>query len=226
MSWQSKWEPWIGLGLAAFYAVGLAGHALPATRPWMLALTPYVLVVYGLLAFLPIMLERGWRVWVWSLTVFAVTFALEAVGTATGLIFGPYTYGRTLGLPLLRVPLVIAFNWLLVILGAVILSRLLLRRLARWTGAVLAAALAALLAAGFDWVLEPVAIRLDYWTWHGGGIPLQNYAAWFLIALLSGLGFTLPGLRVRTRLPMYYVGVQLAFFAGLRLLLPVAGGGA
>jgi putative membrane protein len=69
----------------------------------------------------------------------------------------------------------------------------------------------------FDFVMEPVAIALSYWTWQAASIPWQNYAAWFAIATLSALAFNLFKLRVETRLPLAYVAIQLVFFLVLRL---------
>jgi putative membrane protein len=113
---------------------------------------------------------------------------------------------------------VIAFNWLLVMVGALSLARLITRR------RVLAAVLGAVLAAGFDYLLEPTAMRLDYWSWTGvvspSGIPLQNYAAWFLIALAAGLPFALLRVPTRSRMPMAYFLVQAGFFAALRIFPP------
>ena len=37
---------------------------------------------------------------------------------------------------------------------------------------------------GLDFLIEPVAISLDFWSWQGGQIPLQNYIMWFLISLV------------------------------------------
>lgn len=213
MRWSLRYEPWVAAGLGAFFAVGLAGHLVPATRSWMLALTSWMLVLFGLAALLPVLLEADWRLWLWAAGVYLATFALETVGTATGRVFGPYTYGRTLGLQLFGVPLVIAFNWLLVILGALLAARRLV------SGAWLSSLLAAGLAAGFDWVMEPTAIRLDYWTWQSVGIPLQNYLAWFLIALAASLSLALPRLVTRSRLPLYYGAIQLVFFGVLHLAL-------
>jgi putative membrane protein len=75
-----------------------------------------------------------------------------------------------------------------------------------------------LLVAGFDAVMEPVAIRLGYWTWASVGVPLQNHAAWFVIG--GGLAAAYAALRPRTRAwaPLVAVAAQLVFFAGLRFL--------
>jgi putative membrane protein len=209
-----RWEPRIALVMVLFFLVGFIGHRIPATLPWMLALTPYFLLIFGLAAFLPVLLEARTWVLIWAGVVLLVTLALEALGTATGWIFGPYTYGSTLGLRLFQVPLVIAFNWLLVILAALLLTRRLFRH------PLLGSLAAAALAAGFDYVMEPTAIRLGYWTWQAAGIPPQNYLAWFLIALAAALGFMLPRLHLRSRLPMFYGAIQLVFFATLRLFPP------
>jgi putative membrane protein len=167
------------------------------------------------MALLPVLLEGNKGLILWGLILFVSTFFLEALGTATGKIFGPYTYGRTLGLKLLDVPLVIAFNWFLVILGSLSLAQLLLRR------KLLPAILTAALAVGFDFLLEPTAIRLDYWTWHTPDIPLQNYVAWSLIALVAALFFVYFKLSVKTRLPVVYFLIQLVFFAALRIFPPL-----
>jgi putative membrane protein len=210
------------LGLLAamvvMFAVGFVGHSLPATLPWMLALTPWFLFSFGALAILPVALEGQAPFYIWAGTVLVATFVLEAAGTATGRIFGPYTYGSTLGPKLLRVPVVIAFNWVLVILGALILARRVTR------SPVAAAFLGAGFAAGFDFLLEPSAMRLGYWSWAGvaspAGIPVQNYAAWFLIALAAGLPFGLLRIPARSRVPVAYFLIQAVFFAALLVFPP------
>ena len=200
--------------LGVFFLVGFIGHSLPATLPLMQRMTPYTLFACGLIAFFPVFLEKKRGVLIWALLVYVITFVLEALGTATGKIFGPYTYGATLGPKLFAVPVVIAFNWLLVILGALGLAQLIFRR------RLLIAAATAVLAVGFDYLLEPAAIRLDYWTWQAAGIPLRNYLAWFLIALAAALFFVYLKLSVKTRLPLVYFLIQLVFFAALRIFPP------
>jgi putative membrane protein len=36
---------------------------------------------------------------------------------------------------------------------------------------------------GLDFLIEPVAVSSDFWSWENGAIPLFNYVCWFLIAL-------------------------------------------
>ncbi|MBN1834852.1 MAG: carotenoid biosynthesis protein [Spirochaetales bacterium] len=215
---MSRRELYLAVLMIVMFSVGFLGHSLPATLPWMLALTPYFLFVFGVLALLPVLLEKNTSLYLWAAIVLVATFLIEALGTATGRIFGPYTYGATLAPKLLKVPVVIAFNWVLVILGALILARMITRK------PVPAAVLGAALAAGFDLLLEPTAMRLDYWSWTGvnspAGIPVQNYVAWFVIALASGLPFTLLRIPARSRVPAAYFLIQAAFFGALRIFPP------
>jgi putative membrane protein len=215
---MNRKELYLTILMIIMFVVGFVGHSIAATLPWMLAITPYFLLVFGALAILPVLLEKNPSFYLWAAVVLVVTFFLEAIGTATGKIFGPYTYGRTLALKVLEVPVVIAFNWVLVILGSLILARMITRR------AVPAALLGAAFAAAFDVLLEPTAMRLDYWSWTGvaspAGIPIQNYVAWFLIALASGLPFALLRVPARSRVPVAYFLVQVAFFAALRIFPP------
>jgi uncharacterized membrane protein len=199
-------------GVLFFYTVGLIGHLFETTRPLMLAVTPYFLLLFGLIPLAPVIRERSRGVILWAVSTLLITFFLEALGTHSGLIFGPYTYGPTLGLKLLKVPVVIALNWLIVIVAALSLTRSI-------RSPYLAALVVGAAAVLFDFIMEPVAIGLDYWFWHTPEIPLQNYLAWFGIAYLSALVFRLCRLKVDNRIPVIYMTVQFIFFLILRLFL-------
>jgi putative membrane protein len=41
----------------------------------------------------------------------------------------------------------------------------------------------ALMATAFDWIMEPAAIKLGFWSWTGGEVPLLNYLTWFMVSL-------------------------------------------
>lgn len=125
----------------------------------------------------------------------AVGMATEMIGVNTGILFGTYHYGTILGPQILGVPLLIGCNWYLILRAS---SGVATRMLAwlpldrakdikhpgesqalRWAHPILGG----ILATGFDWVMEPVAIRLGYWTWFGDGhVPLLNYLTWFAVS--------------------------------------------
>jgi len=210
-------DDWLILFFVIMYLVGIVGHAWGKTFPLMLRLTPWVLFSLGFLAVVPVIRERRVRVLAWVLAVYLVTLFLEILGVKTGLVFGSYLYGETLGLSLLGVPLVIGFNWVLVVLGALLWAK-------GWFKNPYPAALAAGgLCLFFDYILEPVAIdpAFDYWQWAGGEIPLQNYAAWFVIATLAALAFHYFRLQVKSPVPRAYFVIQLSFFLLLRLLMGI-----
>ena len=199
--------------LISFFGLGVLWHALPAVFPVMMMITPYVLFVFGMVIFLPAFLEDGRRLLLWACLTYLLTFAIEAAGVATGRIFGVYSYGEALGAKLLGVPLLIGFNWTIVVLGiASFFSRFIKNRF-------LVIVLVALGGVLFDWVMEPVAIALDYWNWQNAVIPLRNYLAWFAIGFAAATGYALLDIKLKTIYPSVYVLIQLLFFAALRFFV-------
>lgn len=207
--------------LAVFYAVGIVGHGPELTSAMMALLTPSVLLVTGLVVAVPFWRQAGTGGRLWLVLTYLVTYLLEVVGVATGDVFGAYEYGAVLGFQLFDVPLIIGFNWVLVILGFLrggkeITDRFdRLPRIGKLLLETLGPAAAAVL---FDYIMEPIAIRLEYWVWDGVEVPLQNYLAWFLIALLASAAFKILRIDFSTRLPLYYTLIQLLFFLGLYLV--------
>lgn len=196
------------------YASGLVAHAVPSLRP-LTAFTAdvFLLGINGVLLWFIFRRNADRRLWIWAAAAYAFTFAIEALGVATGAIFGAYSYGSGMKVQWLGVPLVIALNWTLLTLGVNELAARLFR--SPW----LMASAAAVLMAAYDWFIEPVAITLDYWTWAGGDIPLQNYIAWAAVAFVASVPLHLFRIRFRHPLLPVYLGVQLLYFIVLQFLL-------
>ena len=129
-------------------------------------------------------------------SLFLLGLSVEWLGVHTGLLFGNYTYGDVLGFRLASVPLLIGGNWFLVLAGslsvAVHIQRrihdrfngigserlmLMLNRSTPFTGA--------LVATLFDRLMEPAAIKLGFWTWADGHVPIYNYICWFGVSFLT-----------------------------------------
>ncbi|NBW35908.1 MAG: carotenoid biosynthesis protein, partial [Cytophagia bacterium] len=79
-------------------------------------------------------------------------------------------------------------NWAVVVLGAHALAQLIVSSKfwpavlkKTWLSLILAAGLATL----FDYLLEPVAIYLNFWQWEAGVIPMLNYISWFGVSLAA-----------------------------------------
>lgn len=234
--------------LTLCYAVGLGAHLVAATRPLVIALTPAYLLACGtavlVVTFRSTAGRRG-ALLLWFAAVMLVTFLVEVIGVATGEVFGVYRYGEVLGWKLADVPVVIGFNWALIILAAAIISDRIIDgispanrpgagsarspegRTRRTTSlavealrTAIHALLAGLIAALFDFILEPSAASLGYWTWQDHAVPLRNYAAWFLLAAGAGLLYRLSGLRLRSLLPALYLVLQSCFFVALNVGTP------
>ncbi|MBK6680290.1 MAG: carotenoid biosynthesis protein [Ignavibacteriales bacterium] len=83
--------------LAIIYSVGILGHSLENFLPLMKDLTSFVLLLSIVMVLWFTRSDWNRKVIIWAVSTFVVTFTLEAVGVATGVIFGKYTYGPTLG---------------------------------------------------------------------------------------------------------------------------------
>ncbi len=208
-----RYEIWASRLLPAFYLVGLIGHALPATYAFMIILTPYTLLATAIVGFFPYALDKEYKLLLWAVITFLITLFLEILGVKTGLVFGSYAYGETLGLQFMGVPVLIGINWTLVILGTLTI----VERFTKSVPAVMI--LTALITVVFDYIMEPVAIALDYWSWEGGPIPLQNYVAWGVISFIFAGLFKLMGLTNRRPLPLVILATQTIFFFALRFIV-------
>lgn len=214
-----NWEIMFLLILGIFFFTGFLGHLIPLFKPLMLLLTPYLLLIGGLLTFSVTLKEQGMALILWAVPTFLITFALEAIGVATGQIFGAYHYGSILGAHVWDVPPIIGFNWVLVVLG---IARFVKKEL-HVTHAALGAFITSLLCVGFDFILEPLAISLGYWTWDAGTVPFKNYAAWFLISYIFSLPAWYFRQQVRSIVLQGYIIIQAIFFILMRIGLAFIG---
>lgn len=194
------------------YAVGIAGFAWEDSRSLFIRLTPWNIA--GAFA-LGLVFQKKWplNLFISLLCIAVCGFFVEYAGVHTGVIFGRYHYGKTLGPGWESIPFLIGLNWACMVFFTSSL-------LARYIKNPWAAALAgALLMTGYDFLLEPVAVKLDMWTWEESGIPLRNYIAWFV--------FSFAFIRIHSMLvriePNRIAGslfiMQAVFFAALRLIL-------
>ena len=92
------------------FGVGVIGHIVPLTHDLMIFLTPFFLFGMGIFVIHPTILKKDFKGLSWIFITYLVTFTIEVIGVRTGLVFGKYTYGPTLGSHFLEVPVVIGFN--------------------------------------------------------------------------------------------------------------------
>ncbi|PSR14436.1 MAG: carotenoid biosynthesis protein [Bacteroidetes bacterium] len=202
-------------GLLVFaYLSGVQAHLLPAVFPFT-RYTTDALLFFICVPLLYFLYRRGQdrRLLYWAFLTYVSTFFIEVAGVATGRIFGVYHYGPTMWIQWLNVPLVIALNWTLLILATNDLA-------ARWVRSpFLAALVASILIAAYDFCIEPVAIALDYWQWATVSVPFQNYLAWSVVALVFSFPLQYFNIRFQSPLLLVYALAQLVFFLLLNLFL-------
>ena len=192
--------------LYLIYTVGVIGHLTNALLEYMKLLTPLTLLLTGGVVFFSTIKNSKNNFIIWAIVTYIITFSLEVIGVKSGIIFGSYWYGETLGIKFLNVPLIIGFNWIMVILGAILLAEYIFKKKIHIT------ITASLLATIFDFFLEPTAIKLGYWNWTDISVPLQNYFAWFVISLLFTILYFKMRIKVKTDLPIKFFLTQLIFF--------------
>ena len=144
---------------------------------------------------------------------FVLGLLVEILGVATGLVFGNYHYGASLGFKIIDVPLVIGANWLMLTYccGVILHSS----KLHIFFKSLLGASIMVLL----DFLIEPVAMKLDFWQWENNAIPIQNYAAWFLISLFLLLVFHSLSFNKHNFLAKTLLIIKFFFFALLNLFI-------
>lgn len=194
--------------LLLFYVSGFIGMCNPEERAWFVSKTPLnLLLTTGL--FLWANKDYRPRFLLVCALIWVLCFFVEVAGVSTRLIFGSYDYGKAMGLQWLNVPLLIGANWLVLTLStAGMMHALRVPNIARW-------AIAASLMVALDWVIEPIAMQLDFWMWENGIIPLQNYIGWFVVAFaMQALLHTVKP-KLNTVLCVFIYAIQLLFFAGL-----------
>ncbi|MXV14749.1 carotenoid biosynthesis protein [Hufsiella ginkgonis] len=192
-----------------FHAVGLAGFLLADTESLFLAIVPFHLLLMGGLLIAD-QRERNHRFWRAVSLVYTGGFLVELAGVKTGVIFGHYAYGSTLGVKAGGVPLLIGLNWVLLVCGAgAVTAYLGIKN--RW----LAAFAGAMLLAALDRLIEPVAVKYNYWRWEDNHVPVQNYVAWLVVSFIMLViwGRLVQQPRNLAAATLYLV--QLVFFAAL-----------
>ncbi|MEO1434674.1 MAG: carotenoid biosynthesis protein [Bacteroidota bacterium] len=191
--------------LVVVYIVGMVGTNFDLHEQFW-TLTPVNLL------FSLIMVLQAHEHWnnnfvVFAIVCFSTGFLFELIGVHTGLIFGTYAYGETLGFKVGGVPLTIGVNWLMLVYSSACVANALFRN--PIVKAIFGAALMVLL----DFLIEPVAMAYDFWDWENGIIPIQNYVAWFLIALFLHSLFQWKFDSTQNRVGWVLMGLQFLFFA-------------
>lgn len=199
--------------IIVFHIVGLLGFIFPQYQDFFLSFVPFHLLLMAAIL-VANQKEFNRAFFLGMLTVMIGGFMVEVVGVATGSIFGNYTYGQTLGFKLAEVPLIIGVNWFVLVfsIGAVLKKYFKHQR-------NLKSLLGAFILVLIDVLIEPVAVKYDYWSWVDSFVPLQNYVAWYIVSfILMRIYFELE-FRKTNKVAATLLICQIVFFVALNLTI-------
>lgn len=213
-----------------FHVSGAIGILCSSHRDWFIQNTPLNLSLMALLLIIT-QKQKNEAFFLFFIITFLVGFTAEIIGVNTSVLFGHYQYGNVLGTKYFGVPLLIGINWFIIIYCTGVIAN----QLYEWSNKKLTEANAevkpvvrfvsfiidgALLATMFDFIIEPVAVKMGFWQWlDNGEIPFYNYACWFFISVLLLTVFRLLPFDKSNRLAVHLFIVQVLFFLLLRVFL-------
>lgn len=208
-------EKTISLILSIFYLFGIFFHAWTKTNSIVIGLTEATIFLSNglVLFYLFIQGKSKQKLLWWILLTVSITIVVEIVGVYTGKIFGTYHYGDTMSLKIAGVPIVIGINWAILILASFQLSS----KISRFN--LIRPFIAGIIIVIFDYIMEPVAMKLDYWQWENNTIPLQNYLTWFILATIFSFLMILLKIKTNSKILILYFFIQFIFFSALNLFL-------
>lgn len=186
--------------IGIFHLVGIIGFlTLPDTFK---SLSPVNLLLSICLVLLAA--EKNKKLYIILMSIALIGFLIEVIGVKTGIIFGNYQYGEAFGFSLFAVPILIGFNWAILLYGT--------SQFCKFKNRIVNVLFSSFLMTFIDFFIEHIASRYDFWYWENNQIPIQNYAAWFLISvglnllfqktLINSVNYTAKG---------FYI-IQLLFF--------------
>jgi len=199
-----------GFIIILLHFVGMIGLSNDFSRTFFLSLVPFNLLLTFALCFLFISDRINFKPIV---IIFLLGFFIEVFGVKTGLLFGEYNYGNFLGIQFLEVPLLIGVNWLILVFctyGFV----------SKFTdNSILKVSISSVLMVLIDILIEPVAVKLGFWSWSSLYIPIQNYFMWLITSLLMHFILFKFHVRISFKLSLYLMISQLMFFIFLLFVL-------
>lgn len=197
--------------LLAMHIAGIIGLSIDSTRNLFQSLTPINLLLTAAIV-LHFEKEKNRRFFLFILATLLIGFFVEVAGVHSGFIFGEYNYGATLGPKLWEVPLAIGVNWVIMIYCTGLFARGVAH------SKLPTILVGAILMTAIDILIEPVAIKLDFWTWESSSIPLRNYLGWFITSLVLHLLFYYLMPRSNNSLAIRLLYVLIGFFLVLNFI--------
>ena len=162
------------LNISGFFGI------LSKEKDFFLSASPYVLSITLFLIIVNNFLDKKFLIKLFL--IFSLGLTVEILGVNYSFFFGEYQYGDNLGIKFFDVPLVIGFNWvLLIIITGNFASRIFSKSI---MGKVVFGSIMMIL---LDLLIEISAPKLDYWEFSVHPVPFSNYFWWFVFSILFHL---------------------------------------
>lgn len=212
-----------------FHVIGLIGILFFDKTIFVQTTSLNLLLMFILILFTQNTINKSFLFFI--VCCFATGILVEIIGTKTGILFGNYSYGTVLGPTFMNVPYIIGLNWFMIIYCAGISMNILLHKMVDQINTItnnkkpiiklLSLVIdGATLAVFFDWIMEPIAIKLGYWKWGGdGSVPFFNYVCWFLVSLFLLFIFHQLKFDKRNKFALHLLMIQVMFFLLLRTFI-------
>jgi putative membrane protein len=204
-----------------FHMSGMLGILISDHAAWFVSNTPLNLwIMFVLLLWNQPSLSA--KFWYFFIAAFVTGMLSEIIGVNTGLLFGSYFYGKVLGPGLMDVPFTIGMNWFVVVFCAGTVMTMLHRWLQHQflkEGEGIPKRIENI-AFVIDAALEPVAVKLGFWTWLSLDIPVFNYVCWFFLSAGLLVLFRKWEQPKANPFALHLLCIQVLFFLTLRNYLP------
>ena len=212
-----------------FHISGLIGILFTPYKKWFIQCTSINLFIMAVLLILTHS-QKNKNFYIFLIITIAFGLTVEIIGVNTSLLFGNYTYGNILGIKVLNVPLITGINWFIIIYCAGMFTQvyenyllekmnkqeIIINKQIKLISFIIDAVF---LVFVFDWVMEPVALKLGYWQWQDGVIPQYNYITWIVVSSVLFVVFRKLNQNKRNIFAVHLFIIQLLFFAVLSTFL-------
>ena len=149
------------------------------------------------------------------LLIFLIGMFSEFIGVNYGLIFGEYIYGNNLGFKLFGVPFLIGLNWVILTVICANIASILIKN----NSIIQIIILGTLLMLFMDFVMEPIAPKLDLWKFKNLVVPTSNYIGWLIISTLTQTIYNIQFKEKEVKLSFNLYSAIFIFFVSLNLIL-------
>ena len=149
------------------------------------------------------------------LLIFLIGMFSEFIGVNYGLIFGEYIYGNNLGFKLFGVPFLIGLNWVILTVICANIASILIKN----NSIIQIIILGTLLMLFMDFVMEPIAPKLDLWKFKNLVVPTSNYIGWLIISILTQTIYNIQFKEKEVKLSFNLYAAIFIFFVSLNLIL-------